>query len=281
MFKRKKQENDREEQTILKPESKSNNISKNTFKVYLKEKVGNTVATFAVFEAQRWFEEDSEIPYLRNNKLGFLEVLPERQKDYLSLDEKKINTEIKKVKDKLSDIRDLSDPAEIMKQHGNPKNWEYKLMMLEAQKRALKYDERVYMTFGQQGEKEYTFLREGSNYIPQAMDNETFTAFFPPDSKKKTFSFTHRNKSLKHGMGQKLMTMAQAAAWIFGIIFLFATGYFMFQAHTSYTDSEIVQAKVMVVEAQEQQLKNINRLYTSLEDKINEPKVIIEGVKPE
>jgi len=281
MFGKKKKKQEEENQTLLKPESSSSNISKNIFKVYLKEKVGNTYATFATFESQRWFEEDSEIPYLRNNKLGFLEILPEQEKDYLKINEVKLDKQIKETEDILSDIKDLNDPSEIMRKHGNPHNWEYKLMTLKAKKNALKYKDRVYMSFGQNGEKEYTFIRDGSNYIPQAIDNSTFTAFFPPDSKKKTFSFTHRNKQSKLGMGQKLMTAAQAAAWIFGIIFLFATGYFMFQAHTSYTDSEIVKAKVAVVEAEERQLKNIERLYTILEEDLNKPTYVIDGVKPE
>ena len=168
------------------------------------------------------------------------------------------------------------------------KNIEHRLVLLEAQKRSLKYKGRSYMSFGINGEKEFTFIREGSHYIPQAIDSETYTAFYPPDSKKKSFAFTHRNKQIKHGLGEKLMTLAKAATWIFGLLFLFAGGYFMFQAHTSYTDNEIMQAKLFCVEAAEdlvqnniKQGENLKKIYDEVASKVEKPQVIVEGVAPQ
>lgn len=288
LFRKKKQEivND-ESITVLKKESDSKNISKNLFRIYLKEKVGNTEATFATFEGRRWFEEDSEIPYIRNDKLGFLEVVPEQEKDYLNLDKDKIEKDIEEIKVILGEIKDLSTPAEIMETYGNPKNYEYKLIMAEAKLRALKYDTRSYMTFGQNGEKEYTFIRDGSHYIPRAVDCETYTAFYPPDSKKKTFAFTHRNKQSKHGMGQKIMSAALAAAWIFGIVFLMGTGYLYMQSYKSYTESEVIKARtfcldtgVTVVGNLERQSNAITKIYEEVASKIEKPTIVIDGVQP-
>ena len=61
-------------------------ISKNMYTIVLKEKVGKTTAVFAKFQAQRWFEEDSEIAFLKNNKNGFLEVIPEQETDFRTQD---------------------------------------------------------------------------------------------------------------------------------------------------------------------------------------------------
>jgi hypothetical protein len=271
-------------QDLTEMETANKKISKNVYTVYLKEKIGGTVATFAVLnKVKRWFDDETEIPYLRAN--GFLEVFPDVESDYANLDKGRIEKEINDLKSTLKKIKEEKDVSKVMKEYGNPKNLEFNLLKAEAQFRALKYKGRAYMTFGMSGEKEFTFIREGSHYIPQAIDNETFMAFYPSDSKKKTFGFTHRNKKEKYGM-KALMSAAQAGAWIFGLVFLFGTAYLFWQSMDKWDAAEIniVKAECLavgkdVVNLVTKQAQTISEITETLKEQLK-PQSVIEGVAP-
>jgi hypothetical protein len=70
-------------------------------------------------------------------------------------------------------------------------------------------------------------------------------------------------------------------------VFLFGTGYFMIQTHKSYTESEVIKARTMVLESSSLILENnriqsdqITKIYEGVAEKLLEPTIIIEGVKP-
>ena len=289
IFKRKKKVKlaSSDDDKVLVSNANKKQISRNIFKIYLREPTGGTTAQYASFECKRWFEEDSEIPYLRNDKLGFLEVVPELEQSLVNLDEKNIDTQISKCQKDLKDIGNMTDNEDIMKKYGNPKNIRFRLMKLEAQKRSLKYKNCSFMEFGENGEKEFTFKRVGSHFLPRAYDEDTNTSFYPSDAKKKSFAFTHRNKQLKHGMGKKIMTVALAATWIFGLFFLMGTGYLMFQAWDKYTAAEVIQAREEVLQTSVSMLKNLktqsdmlNEQANALGDRLQCKSVTVEGLVP-
>jgi len=264
------------------------NISKNLYNVILKEKTGSTTATYSRFTAVRWFEEDSEIAYLKNNKNGFLQVMPEQENfDLTTLDKSKLITEKELIEADLNEIESMTDTAEIIETYGNPKNLQWKLAIVNAKLHALKYKPRVYGEFAENGEKEFVFLRVGSHYIPKSIDVETFTEFYPSDSKKMNFAFTHRNKQQKHGMGTKLMSAALMGAWVFGLVFLGASAYILKQNLSSYSESEVIKARNNVLETSSlildnnaRQSKEITQIYETVAEKLIEPTIVVEGIVP-
>jgi len=173
-------------------EKKTDGIKKEVYRVVLKEKLGDTTRTIKTFDAKRFIDIDNHVVLLTNEKLKFMEIFPEEVKDFTDYDKEKIKAKLDKLK--VSMQSELEDDTEL-----NEKDIEYEIIKLEAIKRSFLYSKGSYISFAEDGQPYFTFLREGSSFHAFRWDANTKTIYTPSDNKKKSAILSLRNKETKYG----------------------------------------------------------------------------------
>ena len=131
--------------------------SKAEYEIVIKEKFGIGTTTLKKITAKREIDPDDHVVYLANLAENFLELFPQDENDFEQLDAKEITTGLAKAK--LDWKKEQTKTDTIV----NKQNYLYKIMKLEAKKRALMYNrESPYMTINESGVKTFYYLREGS-----------------------------------------------------------------------------------------------------------------------
>jgi len=270
-------------------EDSNKEVNKAEYKIVLVEKLGGTVRTIKSFFASRFNDEDDNVVYLKNDKLKFIEIFPQQITDFKNYTEEEVNKLLKKYTDILQKERDVDSDAI------NDKDIEYEILKLKAKKRSFKFDENAsYLSFDENSRPTFYFLREGSTFHPLKWDTDTKTIFTPSDNRKKSASLSLRNKQNKYNT-KKLLDGASIILLIVGFIMAAGGGYFMFKANAannaafdSYDKSEIAAAQRACLESINQvagsvalTAEEVEKISTNVEENINKPQTVINGVIPE
>jgi hypothetical protein len=264
-------------------------VNKAEYNIVLLEKLGGTVREITKYDAIRWRDEEDHVVYLKNEGKKFLEIFPQDMNDFKNYTEPEVDKLVLKHQTILEKERDR-DTDNI-----NDKDIEYELLKLKAKKRSFLFKENsAYLSFNAEGRPTFYFLREGSTFFPFKWDTDTKNIFVPSDNRKKSASIALRNKENKYNTA-KLINGAGILLIIIGFLFAGGGAYFMYksqgayaQAIKDYEATEIAQSSRICLEnAKEvstfltQSAKNIQEITTSLEDEINKPQTVINGVIPE
>lgn len=251
------------------------------YKIVVLESLGKQTREVRRFNAERFIDETDNVVYLRNEKLKFFEIFPEDEPQ-------KIDLSIDEIDKKLEEIQDYLKSPKKMKDKGlNPKNLEYDQMKFGAQKRALSYGtDASYISFDQQSSPTFYFLRKGSTFYPFKWDTDTSTVYAASDNKKKKSTIALRNKENKY----KTKKFVETSTLIFLLIVIVVGLVEIWGAaklFKSYDESEIAAIKracvedvVVASEKMEQSANAISRITDKIENQINKPDVVIEGIAP-
>jgi hypothetical protein len=276
----KKQAKDKEEKS---------EVNKADFSIVIFDKLGGTVREITRFDAARFRDDLDHVVYLKNDKKKFLEIFPQDVNDFKHYTEKEVDTLIAKNQDLLEQER-KNDSENV-----NDKNIEFELLKLHAKKRSFKFSENSSnLSFDSKGKPTFYYLREGSTFFPFKWDTETKNIFVPSDNRKKSASIALRNKESKYDT-TKLVTGAAVLLIIIGIIFAAGGGYFMMKAKGAYSEAFADYEASNIAAIQTGCLQNINEVSNSLtnsanniekitktiEDDLNKPQTVINGVIPE
>jgi len=271
-----------------KKEEKSE-VSKAEYRVLIVEKLGGTVREIKQLDASRFRDDEDHVIYLKNDKEKFLEIFPQQINDFKNYTEPEIDKLILKNQKIIENERDR-DSEDV-----NDKDIEFELLKLKAKKRSFKFNpDASYLSFATNGRPTFIFLREGSTFHPLKWDVETKTIFTPSDNRKKSASLSLRNKQNKYNT-KKMLDGASIILIIVALIMAAGGGYFMFKsqqgydtAFNSYDESEIAAATRACLESAgqfNQQIaetaQNVKDITVSVEDDLNKPQTIIEGVLPQ
>lgn len=209
-------------------------IKKKEYKIILKEKLGDTTRTIKSFNAFRYIDEENKVVLLKNDKLKFVEIFPEEIKDFNKYDVEKVENKLKKLRKTLE--KELEEDTEEI----NDKDIEEQIRTLEAIKRGFKFKKGSYITFSEDGQPEFTFLREGSEFHPFRWDPDTKTIYVPSDNKKKSAILSLRNKETKY----KVKHLVEVSTVVLLIVAVVLTGinlYAGLKIWQSYDDSHIAE----------------------------------------
>jgi len=270
-------------------ESKDNEVAKAEYEIVLLEKLGGTVREITRFDAARFRDDEDHVVYLKNDSKKFLEIFPQQINDFKNYTEKEVDKLISKYQEILEKERDR-DTDNI-----NDKDIEYELLKLKAKKRSFQFDDKSsYLSFNKTGKPTFHFLREGSTFFPFKWDTDTKNIFVPSDNRKKSASIALRNKRNKYDTN-KMITAAGIILVVVGLIFAGGGGYFMMkakgaydEAFTKYDQSEIAAAQRACLETLneaagniKQSAQDVEKITNTLEEDINKPQTVIQGVIPE
>lgn len=268
---------------------KKSEVNKAEYKVVILEKLGGTVREIKSLDCSRFRDDEDHVVYLKNAKAKFLEIFPQQINDFKNYTEDEVDRLIRKYQDTLEKERNR-DTDNI-----NDKDIEYELLKLKAKKRSFKFSENAsYLSFSNNGRPTFYFLREGSTFHPVKWDVDTKTIFTPSDNRKKSASLALRNKQNKYNT-QSLVTGAAIILIIIGLVMASAGGYFMFKAQTEFEDAFAQYEQSEIAQATRVCLENAARVNTeitntassvadiakNLEDDLNKPQTVIQGVIPE
>lgn len=272
-----------------KKKEEKNEVSKAEYKVIIVEKLGGTVREIKQLDASRFRDDEDHVIYLKNDKEKFLEIFPQQINDFKNYSESEVDALILKNQKILENERKKDSEAV------NDKDVEFELLKLKAKKRSFKFDGSAsYLSFATNGRPTFIFLREGSTFHPLKWDVETKTIFTPSDNRKKSASLSLRNKQNKYNT-KKMLDGASIILIIVALIMAAGGGYFMFKsqqayntAFDSYDESEIAAAtRACLVSAGElnkqiaETAQNVNDITISVEEDLNKPQTIIDGVLPQ
>lgn len=217
-------------------EAKKKNINKARYKIIVKDKLGSTTRTIKIFYADRWIDESDYVVYLRNTKLNFLEIFPQKINDFVNYTEETIDTKLDNLRESL--MNELKEDTEEL----NEEDIKYEIQKLEAKKRSFKFsDNASYISLSEINQPEIYYLREGSTFFPYKWDSDTRTIYTPSDNKKKNAAICLRNKELKYSKHQKTLQGAMIGILILNVIVLFGGGFTWYKAFTAYDDSNIAE----------------------------------------
>ncbi len=219
-----------------KDDTKKEGIKKEMYRVVLKEKLGDTTRTIKTLDAKRFIDVDNHVVLLTNDKLKFMEIFPEEMKDFNDYQKKKIDAKLIELKKVMQD--ELDDDTEL-----NEKDVEFEIMKLEAIKRGFQYEKGSYITFAEDGQPEFTFLREGSSFHPFRWDADTKTIYTPSDNKKKSAILSLRNKETKYGPKNIVETIT-IILLICGLILTIGNLWGGYKIYQSYDDSKIANLEL-------------------------------------
>jgi len=264
-------------------------VNKAEYKIVLLEKLGGTVRIIKSFHAHRWIDIEDHVVYLKHDKLKFMEIFPQQVNDFKNYTEKEVEKLIKDKQALLEKERD-TDSENI-----NDKDIEYDLLKLKAKQRSFKFDDKAsYLSFDENARPTFYFLREGSTFFPFKFDTETKNIFIPSDNRKKSASIALRNKENKYDT-KKIMDGATILMLIVGFLMMAGGGYMLFKAKQAndaswqaYDQSEIAKAQRACLEninavakSVAESAKDVETVVNKVENDLNKPQTVIEGVIPE
>jgi len=282
--KKKNKENVEEQEVDFK------NVNKAKFQVVLLDTIAGAPRYVTKFEAVRYRDHVDHVVYLKNDKTEFLEIFPEQIADFKNYNETEVDKLIKETQNNLRRER-VRDSEEI-----NDKDLEMQLLKLQAKKRSFKFDTTAsYVCNWERGKPTFFFLRKGSNFLPYKWDSKTESIFVPSDNRKKSASIALRNKDTKYTKHKKLIEGGVILMLIVGFCMMLGGGYSWYKANKSheellkaYDETEIAKATRRSLEVAAQcadvSLKTNQKaldVINKAEEKINEPKTIIDGLLPE
>lgn len=265
------------------------NKNKAEYNVMIVQKQGGAVKIIKKFPAHR-FRADDDVIYLRNDnrKVKFLEIFPENVTDFKNYNEVEVDKLIKTYEEKLRRERQ-NDSDEI-----NDKDLEFELLKLKAKKRSFKFSHNAsYEILDETNTPTFIFLRKGSSMIPYKWDNDDTTIFLPSDNRKKSASIALRNKETKYN-SKVIVTGITILLLIVGVALNAAAGFSWYKASEAqkeymqaYDETEMALAQRRALEVANQCAETSLKVSQSAvnvvnkaEEKINEPKTIIEGILP-
>tara|TARA_R100001591_G_scaffold118532_2_gene141952 strand:- start:280 stop:1125 length:846 start_codon:yes stop_codon:yes gene_type:complete len=265
-----------------------NEVAKAEYRVVIVEKLGGTVREIKELDASRFRDDEDHVVYLKNDKQKFLEIFPQQINDFKNYTEAEVDKLITKYQDLLERERDSDTDI-------NDKDIEVELLKLKAKKRSFNFSQNAsYLSFSKNGRPTFYFLREGSTFHPVKWDVDTKTIFTPSDNRKKSASLALRNKQNKYNT-QSLLNGASIILIIVAFLMAAAGGYFMFKsqqayddAFASYDESEIAQATRACLESASKlnqeivtTAETVSGIAESVEEDLNKPQTVIQGVIPE
>lgn len=280
LFSNKKKDSKKEEK---------NEVNKAEYNVVIVEKLGGTVREIKDLDAYRFRDDEDHVIYLKNDKEKFMEIFPQQINDFKNYTEEEVDKLINKYQSILEKERDRDS------ENVNDKDIEFELLKLKAKKRSFKFSSNAsYLSFSKNGRPTFYFLREGSTFHPVKWDVDTKTIFTPSDNRKKSASLSLRNKQNKYNT-KKMLDGASIILIIVALIMAAGGGYFVFKskqayddAFNSYDQSEIAAATRACLESAGQlnqeiaeTATNINSIVDSVEENLNRPQTVIDGVLPQ
>ncbi len=204
----------------------------------IKEKFGIGTTTLKTITARREIDEGDHVVYLSNVSEQFLELFPQDENDFQKLDAKEIDKQLKHAKDTWNKEQQKDDP------NINEHNYLYKIMQLEAKKRALKYNKNsAYMTINEEGVKTFYYLREGSTFYPFKWDVDNSTIYVANDNVKKKAGMARQNKRIKYSKFKNVIEGSVMFMMIINIIMALGLGYISFKIFDKFDESEIIKAQ--------------------------------------
>jgi len=263
------------------------------FRVILKEKLTKgTTRTIRVFDVGRWKDPIDGVIYLKSienqkDKINFLEIYPGDMKGFVKLSEENIKKKIVICKSILKKENILDDPSI------NQKNYEFDLLKLKAQLRAIKYNnDASYISFGADGQSELIYMRDSDNFTPFKWDTETGTIYQPSEAKKKSVVATLRNKKNKYSANDKVSATAFILL-ICGIVLTLGNVFGGVKLWSMYDESKIAELEAdslntlnicsaVVSETNKELLITANEvkgIAETLKDKVTQPQ--ITGLMPQ
>jgi len=287
MFKNKKKNNKEE---IGNEDLDFKDVNKAKFQVIILDTIAGAPRYVTEFEAIRYRDDIDHVVYLKNDKKQFLEIFPEQITDFKNYTEGEVDKLIKETQINLRRER-VRDSEEI-----NDKDLETQLLKLQAKKRSFRFDINASYVCNWKGSKPtFFFLRKGSNFLPYKWDSKTTSIFVPSDNRKKSASIALRNKDTKYTKHKKLIEGGVILMLILGFCMMMGGGYSWYKANQShkellkaYDETEIAKATRRSLEVAalcaDVSLKTNQKaldIVNKAEEKINEPKTIIEGLLPE
>lgn len=245
------------------------------YNIHIYEGLGKTPRKIKTFVAERWVDDDDKIPYLRyqdprNKGDIWLEVFPEKVKDFVNKDKQTLQKELKELEKKLEDEKNKDEP-EV-----NFKDIQYEIMKIHAQLRTFNFSpDASYVSLDENNKPEFFYKREGSTYHPFKWDMDTSTIYTPSDNKKKSSTIALRNKENKYNttpLSYKVLSMIFLAITMIAAL---GFGYLSYKSVNQYSDSEIQAAKEQclqnyagVVSQTEKQASTINKILSDFEGKL-------------
>ena len=219
-----------------KEEEQTDGIKKKEYRITLKEKLGDTTRTIKSFNAFRFFDEENKVVLLKNDdkKIQFVEIFPEEVKSFTKPEQDKVEAKLLKLRKILE--KELEEDTEEV----NEKDIEEEIRVLEAIKRSFKFSKGSYITFTEDGQPEFTFLREGSEFHPFRWDADTKTIYTPSDNKKKSAILSLRNKEVKY-KSKQLVEVSTIILLIIGVVLVLGNLFIGYKIWNFYDESNMAQ----------------------------------------
>ncbi len=217
--------------------------SKAEYSIVIKEKFGIGTTTLKTITAKRELDPDDHVVYLSNVAEKFLELFPQDENDFENLDIKEINSQLNQAR-KIWKAEQNKDTEQI-----NEQNYLYKIMKLEAKKRALKYNKNSpYMTINEAGVKTFYYLREGSTFFPFKWDVDNRTVYVANENVKKKAGMARRNKSIKYSKFKNVIEGSVMFIMILNVIMALGLGWVGLKTFSKLDESAIVEAQNFCVQ---------------------------------
>lgn len=258
-------------------------VKGSSYNIIIKEDLGDSLRRVTTFKAERWVDKENFLVYLRNEKRNFLELLPKREKEILDLDKKDLESRVKKIREKLKEVEKGVNPDKI-----NKNNIKFDLMRYEAQLRAIEWGKCAFLEFGENGEKELTFIRDGTNMFPVGYDATRKLYGVPDDIRKKPLYFLMRNKENKYSKHQKLISGATFGVIAIACIMFIISCFMLFKAYDLYSSHEVNEAKLQSLSVANAcsniALNNanaVNDIYKTIKNELNKSQTVITGIQPQ
>ncbi len=239
IFNRNKKDKDKSDSDNTSSNNKTTSkTSKAEYKIVVKEKFGIGTTTLKTFFAKREIDEDDYVVYLSNVAEKFIELFPQDENDFEKLDIKEINLRLNEAK-RVWKKEQIKDDPSI-----NEQNYLYKIMLLEAKKRAIKYNKNSpYMTIDEEGVKTFYYLREGSTFYPFKWDVDNSTVYVANENVKKKAGMARRNKAIKYSKFKNVIEGSVMFMMIINVIMALGLGYVSYKMFEKFDESEIVAAQ--------------------------------------
>lgn len=238
------------------------------------------------FWASRFRDERTNMTFLysedKKGNVNFMELFPERKEELAKLDPKKLQSQLIKDQGELKKIQQNPNSVQV-----NRNDVEFNIMKIKAQLSASKWMKCSFLSFGSSGEKEFTFLREGTSFFPIGFDPERNIFGIPSDIAKKSAWTWLRNKEIKHSKKSTFDKVVVTSVLVIAIM-LGASAFMLYKAYAVYGDNPVNQAKADALDAlnkcSEQNLKSaeqLNKIIENMDGVFQRPTTtIIKGIEP-
>lgn len=266
-----------------KEDAEKTKASKADFKIIIWEDVGYSVREVKTIFAKRFVDEDKSV-FIYNQSAKFMELYPQDMQDHANFNEKEIDKKLETARNKLKNIR--NKPIEEYEENeDNTKDLEFEIMKLEAKKRSFKFTRSAsYVSYDNQGQVTFNFLRKGTNFFPFKWDTDTNTIFTPSEAVKKDAGMLLRNKENKYNL-KKLIEVGTLILLVVAIIAIIANILAAGWLWQKYDDSNLAQAKLESLENTNRCGEIVNsyaeKMEKILEEQSNRPQTVVSGLVPE